>query len=389
MPTVFLSYKHESPEQTKRVRNFADALQNAGKSQAVSVVLDQYFEEENPGGPNEGWEIWSENEAANADFILVVASRQYFEGYNLRHAANTAPGIIPEIFIIRERIKAEGYLTGVIRPLVLQAGDSQFVPTALKRLRRFGPGDIAKIIGWISGAGPTDAPAAKWPSVLPPVDDWMVADCDDIRAAFAKLMSPDCHARILLIKGTGGLGKSTLTEELVAYPARIAGGPGAARLDLKSGGDIHLLLDAFARKLRLLDTHAATEGRAPHDRLAALFDALEERGEPTVLVFDTFESSGALGEWVEKNVLPAVPSSPWLRVVVAGREVPDSTRSEAAAWRGAVERHILKKLQWHDWSSLAKRLRPQLTGANLKQLHEITCGDHHAIRAVLSIGATA
>jgi hypothetical protein len=107
-----------------------------------------------------------------------------------------------------------------------------------------------------------------------------------------------------------------------------------------------------------------------------------------VLVFDTFESSGALGEWVKENVLPAVTKAPWLRVVVAGREVPDSTRGEAAAWRGAAERHILKKLKWHDWSSLAKRLRPELTRARLKQLHEITFGDHHAIRAVLSVAPT-
>lgn len=389
MATVFLSYKQESPEHNQRVRDFADALGKAGKAHGVSVVLDQHFSEKYPAGPDEGWEIWSENEAFKADFILVVASRQYYDGYNLRHTPGTAPGIIPEVFIIRERIKIKSFVTGFIRNLVLHADDIEFVPLSLRRLQRFGPGDIAKVLAWIAGVAPANAPAAKWPSVLPPIDDWMVADCDDIRSAFAKLLSPDSLARILLIKGKGGLGKSTVTEELTAYPSRIVGGPLAARLDLKSGGDIHLLLDAFARKLRLSDTYTATETRAPDDRLAALFDALEKRSEPTVLVFDTFESRGALGNWIEKNVLPSAPSAPWLRVVIAGREVPDSVGTKPAEWRGVAEWHILKKLKWNDWSSLAKRLRPQLSGSDLKKVHEYACGNHHAIRAILGAAASA
>lgn len=121
--TVFLSYKHESPAHEGRVRAFADTLGAVGKSQGVSVVLDQYFAENNPAGPNEGWEIWSENQAAKATFVLVVASQQYHAGYNLQHPAGTAPGIIPEIFIIRKRIRGEGYQPNSIRPLALRPED--------------------------------------------------------------------------------------------------------------------------------------------------------------------------------------------------------------------------------------------------------------------------
>ena len=389
MATVFLSYKHESEEHTKRVRDFADALETAGQAQGVSVVLDQYFLKQNPAGPNEGWEIWSENQAAKADFILVIASRQYYEGYNLQHAAGTAPGIIPEIFIIRKRIRGEGYQPNSIRPLVLLDADKGFVPDALSHLHRFDAGDAANILAWIIGVAPAGAPVAAWLAAPPALDDWMVADCDDIRAAFAKLLVPNSPARILLIKGEGGLGKSTLTEELAASPPRFGGGPVAARLDLKSGLDIRSLLGAFARKLRLRDIDSASENRTPLDRLAALFDALEKRSQPAVLVFDTFESSGPLGEWVVTNVLPAAAGAPWLRVVVAGREVPDPDLAEAAGWRDVTGRHVLKKLKWNDWRSLAKRLRPELRDADIKKLHKFACGDHHAIRATLSAGAAA
>jgi hypothetical protein len=384
MITVFISYKHESREREQRVRAFADELQNAGRTEGVSVILDQYFERENGGGPNGGWEIWSENEAHRADFILAVASRQYFDGYNLRHPRGTAPGIIPEIFIIRERIKAEGYLTGTVRPLVLHADDVQFVPIALKHLPYFGA-DTAKVIRWITGAGTANVPLAAWPPSPPPFDDWIVADCDDIRAAFASLLIPGSAARILLIKGEGKLGKSMLTEELAAASSRLGGGPLAARLDLKSDNEIRSLLGTFARKLLLTDVYNATITDGEEKCFAALFDALGKRHEPTVLLFDTFDQSGALGEWVLRNILPEAAKDSWLRVVIAGRVVP----FESAEWRGAAVRHILKKLEWTEWRPLRTRLRPELSDADLETVHKVARGDHLIMRLALNTDATA
>lgn len=216
----------------------------------------------------------------------------------------------------------------------------------------------------------------------------MVADCHDIRAAFAALLIPTAAWRILLIKGESGLGKSTLTLELAASPSKIAGGPLAARLDIKSGLDINVL-DSFARKLRLRDAYIATQDLEPLPRLSALFDALQKRAQPAVLIFDTFESGRAYAEWVEENVLATAAGAEWLRVVVAGTEVPDPTHYKAATWRDAFERHILKKLDWKDWSPLAARLRPDLRQNQLKQLHKIVCGDHKIIHAALRAGIAA
>ena len=379
MVTVFISYKHESAERTQRVRAFADELENAGREQGVSVVLDQNFLEQNPGGSNQGWEIWSQNEAFKADFILVVASRQYFDGYNLNHAPGTAPGIIPEILVIRERIKAEGYVIGTVRPLALQREDVQFIPIALKHLHCFGAGDIANIVKWITGATPTSVPLAAWPPSPPPFDDWIVADCDDIRAAFASLLIPGSAERILLIKGDGKLGKSMLTEELAAASSRLGGGPLAARLDLKSDNEIRSLLGTYARKLLLTDVYNATITGGEEQCFAALFDALVKRHEPTVLVFDTFDQSGALGEWVLRNILPTAASDSWLRVVIAGREVPP----ESADWRGAAVRQVLKKLEWTEWRPLRTRLRPELSDGELEIVHKAARGDHLIMRSIL------
>ena len=352
----------------------------------ASRLLDEYLKEKKSGGPNKGWQNWCRNEIAKADFILVVASPKYYAAYNSDHPPGTAPGIIPEIRQIQRRMRDESFEPNTIRPVVLLAREKKFVPDDLYDLEHFGPGGATKVVAWIIG-GDEGAPAGEWPPVPPPLV-WMVADCDGIRSAFAKLLVLDSPGRILLIKGGGRLGKTTLTEELTSSTARLGAGPLAARLDLKSGLDVHSLLGAFARKLGLGDTYTSTEAQAPRDRLTALFDDLEERGEATVLVFDSFDSSGALGQWVEANVLPAI-RAPWLRVVIAGREVPDSTRSEAAEWRDLAERHILEKLEWNDWSSLAERMSPQLTGDDLKTVHKLARGDHQIIRAVLMVNAPA
>jgi len=350
--------------------------------------LDQYFAQTKPGGPNEGWEIWSENEAAKADFVLVVASPQYHAGYNLQHAPGTAPGIIPEILIIRKRVRGEWYQPGTVSPVAPFPEDVRFVPDAISHLQRFGADDAAIVIAWITGSSAEGALAAAWLSAVPTID-WRVADCDDIRTDFAKLLIPAAAKRILLIEGESGLGKSRLTAELAAVPAKIPGGPLAALLDLKRGVDIHFLLDAFARKLRLRDVYLSAKGLEPLDRLSALFDALEQRAQPAVLVFDTFESGGTYAQWVEQNVLTNAAVVQWLRVVVAGMEVPDTTRAEAAAWRDVAERHILKKLALTDWRPLFARLRPELREDDIQRLPEYLCGEHFAMHAALRVSTAA
>jgi hypothetical protein len=387
--TVFISYKRESPEHDGRVLAFADALRTAGNAYGVSVLLDHYFKQEKPGGPDEGWEIWSENQIAKSAFILVVASPKYHSGYNLQHAAGTAPGIIPEILIIRKRIRAEGYQPNTVRPVVLDPADVPYVPDAISHLQRFRGGDVENVLAWITGSSAAGAPAGAWPSALPTIDDWRVADCDDIRTVFTKLLIPAAAKRILLIQGESGLGKSKLTAELAAFPSKITGGPLAALLDLKSGLDIHSLLDAFARKLRLRDVYVSAKGLEPVDCLSALFDALERRAQPAVLLFDTFESGGTYAEWVEQNVLPTAATGWWLRVVVAGKEVPNTARAAAAAWRDTAECHILKQLAWTDWRPLAARLRPELREDQLEQLHQMVRGNHHLMYGTLGLSTAA
>ncbi len=44
---VFLSYRHESPEHARAVKRLGELLRQA----KLPVVLDQFFLDQNPGGP--------------------------------------------------------------------------------------------------------------------------------------------------------------------------------------------------------------------------------------------------------------------------------------------------------------------------------------------------
>src|SRR3954471_21653512 len=54
---VFISYRHESPEHSRKVRGLGEMLRQAG----LPVMLDQFYLEEHPGGPDDGWPKWSED----------------------------------------------------------------------------------------------------------------------------------------------------------------------------------------------------------------------------------------------------------------------------------------------------------------------------------------
>jgi hypothetical protein len=75
---VFLSYRHESPEHARATRRLGELLRQVG----IPVELDQFYVEQHPGGPDEGWPKWSENRANQSACVLVIPSEGWFAVYN-------------------------------------------------------------------------------------------------------------------------------------------------------------------------------------------------------------------------------------------------------------------------------------------------------------------
>jgi hypothetical protein len=95
---VFISYRHESPEHGRAVRRLGELLRQA----KIPVVLDQFYLEENPGGPDAGWPKWCEDCANEAACILIIGSEGWFTAYDKVAAQGVGAGAATEADLIRQ-----------------------------------------------------------------------------------------------------------------------------------------------------------------------------------------------------------------------------------------------------------------------------------------------
>lgn len=88
-----------------------------------------------------------------------------------------------------------------------------------------------------------------------------------------------------------------------------------------------------------------------------------------------------MARWVEESALLAVPRAPWLRILVAGQQVPSPA---GAPWAGFAAPILqLQQLGWEDWYCYGKRYHPDLTEQLAQQLHELVSGRHSELGQVL------
>ena len=75
MSEVFLSYRQTDDAQKQRVRAFGERLRDAG----IKVILDQFYLEDNSGGPDETWAKWSSDRALQTEYVLIVGTSEWFQ----------------------------------------------------------------------------------------------------------------------------------------------------------------------------------------------------------------------------------------------------------------------------------------------------------------------
>jgi hypothetical protein len=377
--TVFLSYRHENDTQRALVRAFGERLRAAG----IEVLLDQFFLDRNPGGPDEGWPAWSKSQAMQSEKILIVGSPGWYRCYDGNEVPGAGLGAASEGRVIAQRIYNESGLNRFARLAFFDPADRSGVSLDLQAYRFFhADNDFDDIVKWITHSYSATSPAnplTSWPAAHP-VMDWHPAGCEAVCEAFKRLLTADSSYRVLLICGPSGTGKTHLTRYLLSlalsYPGLACG-----RFDLKSGGDLDGEFASFTLHLGIDEAGNATAGQALSVRLAATFKALRARGQPTLLLFDTFEQGGEWARWMEWNVLLAIPRAPWLRVLLAGPELPHLAGASWASFTAPVV--SLGTLGWEPWYQFGKRYLPDLTPEFIQQAHRLSRGSHSLLGQLL------
>jgi hypothetical protein len=128
------------------------------------------------------------------------------------------------------------------------------------------------------------------------------------------------------------------------------------RFDFKGTTDMDDEMRAFTQQLDVPPTPASPR---LNERLSHVLEALNQRAQPALLIFDTYEAAGEAEEWVERHLLPSLFRSTWLRVVIAGQRVP---KVSGSMWETNASPPIaLEPPPPADWFEYGKQHRPELT----------------------------
>jgi hypothetical protein len=149
MNHVFLSYRHESDAHAKAVRELGERLKATG----VPVELDQFYIDNHPGGPDEGWRKWCEDRAEKSTCVLIVCSKGWFDSYRKEGAPGEGLGAALEAAAFSGEIYDDKGRNARIRLVNLDNFGEACIPQRLRDWHIFRPfigdAEFTQMTKWI------------------------------------------------------------------------------------------------------------------------------------------------------------------------------------------------------------------------------------------------
>ena len=122
-PIVFISYSQDSISFADRVLSFSNRL----RSEGIDAILDQYEE-----APIKGWPRWMEDSIDTADYVLVVASKGYFDKIRGNVGQGEGRGVKWEGSLIYQKLYMSDSINTKYIPIVFDEDDIEYIPTPLQ-----------------------------------------------------------------------------------------------------------------------------------------------------------------------------------------------------------------------------------------------------------------
>jgi RNA polymerase sigma factor (sigma-70 family) len=221
----------------------------------------------------------------------------------------------------------------------------------------------------------------------------MIANFKAELGAFENLFAPGCRERILFFYGESGFGKTTLLQRcldslpeafpLVEFQVRNTAVDVAeilsrtvsclgwadfprykAKIEEMQGGN-KIEIENVSLVGQHNQLNAIIRSDNPRQLLDTWFDDLANLGRMLLIVFDTYEHASAeVQNWIEGPFLFRVARMSTVRVLIAGRMVPDT---QTIDWRRCCNAHHLKGIpEAEHWlpvvQSLNRRIpKPEIT----------------------------
>src|SRR5437773_301537 len=125
---VFTSYSHDSPEHKARTL----ALSNRLRDEGVDCNIDQY-----ETSPREGWPIWMITQIGEAEFVLVICTKKYFERFMGKEEGTWGKGSTWEGAIVTQEIYDSFCKNLKFLPVIFCKADDEFIPMPLRSATRY------------------------------------------------------------------------------------------------------------------------------------------------------------------------------------------------------------------------------------------------------------
>jgi hypothetical protein len=369
---IFISYRHESPDHSRAVRRLGERLRQAG----LPVMLDQFYLEDHPGGPDEGWPKWCEDCANQSTCVLVVASEGWFAAYNKTELPGQGLGAATEADLFRQELWDQKGHNERIRLTFLHSIAAENIPIRLRGWHQYRPFDTAgpdELIRWLAsrlGRQPMEGSVVKWPEAIHFQPD--IADRNKNEwPAVINLLAGKSRQRVLLFEGGSGVGKSKLLRQSREYANKL--GVPVAFIDFK-GGTLNT-----EDVLGQIDLELG--GRLPNfspeqpKKSYTLRKDLRALRQPVLLIFDSYEDAAdnqSIADWLNVQLLGDLESAPAVALILAGQKTPERAH---ASWRD-LARHfplspITELAHWKEWAS---RHYPNVHESHLSTLLKATGG---------------
>ncbi len=319
---VFISYSQESEAHKQRVHALADRL----RAEGVGIILDRDC---GAGGPDEKWDKWSEQQAAQAEIVLMVFTPVYRKCWNGEQPPGIRLGATLEASVLFRRIYESGSEVSFCRAVIFEDNHKNEIPYLISGLHNFNANrDYAEIIAWLrkKGAAPplaTSNMPINWPNPIVNYP-WPLADRKEPFELFQDIITARRKERIFLVDGPSSSGKTVLLTELIEYARNL--GLCAVQLELKGCPTLDELFEMLALEVdaTILPAFHSASGSP---RKNALLKDLEKLRSPLVLGFDTYQAVPTdIADWIEGQLLRRVGQCPGLVVTLSGQKVPERTR---------------------------------------------------------------
>jgi hypothetical protein len=125
LPTVFISYAHESDELGNAVKALADWLERFG-----CTVLTDHLYRDRP--PPEGWQVWMLGCINKAETVLVVCTPRLKARYEKTEDVDTGRGATYEGAIVTQHIYDRAMRNTKFFPILPDGGNHDHIPVTLR-----------------------------------------------------------------------------------------------------------------------------------------------------------------------------------------------------------------------------------------------------------------